>query len=165
MKPAPTTNDASRLVRLIDEGYNRKSWHGTNLRGSVRGLTAAQAAWRSGRHSIADLVVHCAYWKYAVRRRLRGEKRGSFGLKGSNWFALAEPLTPAAWKEYFALLDAEHAALRSAVSELTPGQIAATRAGSQVSNLMLLHGVAMHDVYHAGQIQMIKGAHRGAQRE
>ena len=76
---------------------------------------AVQAAWRPhpNRHSIAENVVHCAYWKYAVRRRLCGEKRGSFPLKGSNWFALPEPLSEASWREFTALLESQHRLLRA----------------------------------------------------
>ena len=77
------------LVAILDAAYDRKSWHGANLRGAIRGVTAHQAAWRPSRnrHNIAELVVHAAYWKYAVFRRLSGAARGSFPLKGSNWFA------------------------------------------------------------------------------
>jgi uncharacterized damage-inducible protein DinB len=160
MKASKPAGEIAIVLRLIDEGYNRKSWHGTNLRGSIRGLSATQAAWRTGRHSIADLVVHCAYWKYTVRRRLTGEKRGSFPLKGSNWFKLADPLMAAAWREYVALLEEQHAQLRAAVAELSPGQLDHVEPGRSVSIGMLVRGVAMHDVYHAGQIQMIKGGDR-----
>ena len=71
-------------LELIDEAFVKKAWHGPNLRGTIRGLSAAEAAWRPGpgRHSVWELVVHAAYWKYAVRRRLSGEKRGSFALAG-----------------------------------------------------------------------------------
>ena len=73
------------LLHLLDGGYDKKAWHGPNLRGAIRRLNALQADWRPGpgRRSIADITVHCAYWKYAARRRLVGGKRGSFALKGS----------------------------------------------------------------------------------
>ena len=66
------------LLSLIDEAYEKKTWHGPNLRGSIRGLTAKQASWRPSpkRHNIWEIVVHAAYWKYIVRRRLLGEKKG-----------------------------------------------------------------------------------------
>jgi hypothetical protein len=75
-------------LSIIDQAYNRRSWHGTNLRGSIRGVSARQAAWRPapGGHNIWELVVHAAYWKYAVWRQLTGGRRGSFPLDGSNWF-------------------------------------------------------------------------------
>jgi hypothetical protein len=77
------------LLTQIDQAYDHRSWHGTNLRGSIRGLTPEEAVWRPAprRHNIHELIVHCAYWKYVVSRRLAGGKRGSFALKGSNWFA------------------------------------------------------------------------------
>src|SRR5262245_18679874 len=105
--PASSDTQVAMLLQLLDQAYDKKSWHGPNLRGSIRGLTAEQASWRPrpGRHSIADIVVHAAYWKYAARRRLLGEKRGSFALKGSNWFDLPNPLPDTVWREYVALLE------------------------------------------------------------
>jgi hypothetical protein len=146
------------LLRSLDHAYERKAWHGPNLRGSVRGVTAEQASWRPrpDRHCIADNVVHCAYWKYAVRRRLRAEKRGSFDLKGSNWFRLPEPLPEATWRDYLVLLDKEHRLLYEAVAELPEDRLHEKAAGSKLSNMTLIHGIAYHDVYHAGQIQLLK---------
>src|SRR2546422_7998333 len=68
------------LLDAIDLAFDHRAWHGPNLRGSIRGVTSREAAWRpgSGRHNIWELVVHAAYWKYAARRRLRGDRRGAF---------------------------------------------------------------------------------------
>src|SRR6516225_447107 len=103
--PKELSPEIALLLRNLDHAYNQKGWHGPNLRGSIRGLSARLASWRPGpkRRSIADIVVHCAYWKYAVRRSLRGDKRGSFPLKGSNWFLLPEPLSDSEWRSYVAL--------------------------------------------------------------
>jgi DinB superfamily len=150
--------DTRLLQQMIDEAFDRRSWHGPNLRGSIRGLSAAEAAWRPHpkRHCIAEHVAHAAYWKYVVRRRLRGDKRGSFSLTGSNWFTLTDPWTEDVWREYLRLLDSEHRAMRTAIGELTPRQILRAPAGSKVSNRQLICGIAYHDVYHAGQIQLLK---------
>ena len=80
------------LVALLEEAYAGPAWHGPSLRGSLRGVTAAQAAWRpaDGPHNIWEVVVHAAYWKYTVHRRIAGDKR-SFGEKGSNWFVRPLP--------------------------------------------------------------------------
>jgi hypothetical protein len=152
------------LLDLLDEAYDRQSWHGPNLRGSLRRLTLREVSWRPApeRHSIWENVVHAAYWKYTVRRRLRGEKRGSFPLKGSNWFPRPQEVTESAWRADLGLLREMHGSLRSAVAELDPGDLGKAPAGSKVSNSALIRGVAAHDVYHAGQIQLLKRLARGA---
>jgi hypothetical protein len=146
------------LLRLIDQAYDHRSWHGPNLRGSIRGLEPETAAWRPApdRHCIWEIVVHAAYWKYVVRRRLLGEKRGSFPLKGSNWFHRPLQLTAAAWQEDVALLEQTHRTLREAIAGLAADRVDWTRPGSTVSNFELVSGIAAHDVYHAGQIQYLK---------
>jgi uncharacterized damage-inducible protein DinB len=151
-------NEIDILVEVLDRGFNRRSWHGPNLRGSIRRVEAATAAWRpgAGRRNIWEIVVHAAYWKYAVRRRLLGEKRGSFPLEGSNWFARPVENSEAAWKADVALLDETHRGLRAAVARLRRRDLSAKPAGSKVSNLELIGGIAAHDVYHAGQIQLLK---------
>jgi uncharacterized damage-inducible protein DinB len=153
------------LLTQLDQAYDRHSWHGTNLRGSIRRLTPAEAAWRpqQGRHSIHEIVVHAAYWKYAARRRLAREKRGSFPLKGSNWFS-REEADADLWRADLQLLEECHRSLCQVVSRLSPAAL--TRSvGQSLSGLSLVSGIIAHDLYHAGQIQLIKRMHEAAMRE
>jgi uncharacterized damage-inducible protein DinB len=154
----PRAAELEHLLAILDQAYNRRSWHGTNLRGSIRGLSPTQAAWRPAarRHNIWELVVHAAYWKYAVRRRLTGEARQSFPLKGSNWFPRPDEMTIRAWRGDIALLDQMHRLLLGAVAKLPPGDLDRSTRGSKNSNFALISGVAAHDLYHAGQIQLLK---------
>jgi uncharacterized damage-inducible protein DinB len=147
-----------QLLFFIDTAYDHVSWHGTNLRGSIRGVSPGEAAWRPApnRHNIHELVVHAAYWKYVARRRLTGEKRGSFPLEGSNWFTRAPQAKAKAWKADIDLLDETHRALRDVVAALGPKDLQKAPAGSKVTNLALVTGIAAHDFYHAGQIQLLK---------
>ena len=151
--PDPET---ALLLDLLDEAFDRKSWHGPNLRGSLRGVTPRQAAWRPApdRHNIWELALHAAYWKYVARRRVTGEKRGSFVLPGSNFFA--RPVEPgeAAWKDDIGILVAEHANLRLAVAQLPPGLRVDKKKWR--STLHLIRGAAAHDLYHAGQIRLLR---------
>ena len=153
----------SLLLRLLDESYERSAWQGPNLRGALRGVSATQAAWRPapGRHNVWELVVHSAYWKYAVWRMLTGEKRGSFAAKGSNWFARPESgrrgiAAERAWRDDLGVLDATHRRLRDAVAGLTDAQLSKRPRGSKRRTDTLVYGVASHDVYHTGQIQVLK---------
>jgi hypothetical protein len=153
--PAPAV---AVLLDLLDEAFSRRSWHGTNLGGAIRGLSPALCAWRpgTGRHNIQELIVHAAYWKYAVWRRLAAEKRGSFPLSGSNWFPRGDEPDAAGLARDVALLRAEHRRLRAAVAALRPADLGRVPKGSRVTVGGLVRGAAAHDLYHAGQIQLIK---------
>ena len=159
-------NEIDLLLANLDQAYGARAWHGTNLRGSLRGLAMDVVAYRPqpGRHNVWELAVHCAYWKYAVRRRLTGEKRGSFPLDGSNFFArpdagdgaATQPASNTAWKRDLALLHEMHTALREVVAELPAKRLGAKPKGSRFSIRDTVLGIAAHDLYHAGQIQLLK---------
>lgn len=146
------------LIRILDESYEKKAWHGPNLRGSIRGLPVDKAVWRPGpdRHSIAEQVIHVAYWKYAVRRRLRGDLRGSFPIPGSNWFPVLPTLSQSEWKSLVDLLESEHRMLRETILGYPAERLNEKAQGGKVTNLAIITGIAAHDVYHAGQIQLLK---------
>jgi hypothetical protein len=146
------------LLAQLDEAYDRRSWHGPNLRGSLRGMGAAKASWRParGRRNAWEIAVHAAYWKYAAWRRLTGEKRGSFARAGCKWFASPTPPTAAGWRKDVALLGDCHRRLRQAVERLGDGDLDRSTPGGQETIGRLVRGVAAHDLYHAGQIGLLK---------
>jgi hypothetical protein len=139
----------SDLLTFLDEAYNRKSWHGPNLRSALKGVSLDEAVWRAapGRHNIWELALHAAYWKYVVRRRLTGAKRGSFRIAGSNFFERPVTMTESAWKKDLEILAVEHRLLRTAVSAVkSPNE----------KQQHLIRGAAAHDLYHAGQIRLLR---------
>ena len=144
----------SMLLDSLDEAFDKKSWHGPNLRGAIRGVTAGQAAWRPAeeRHNIWELTLHAGYWKYVVRRKILREKWGSFVLAGSNFFERPESraaATETAWKRDIAILEAEHRKLRDAVAQLPASALTP-------AVCHLIRGAAAHDLYHAGQIRLLR---------
>lgn len=155
--------DIHPLLTGLEQAFDRRSWHGTNLNGSVRGLTVDVAAWRPTprRHNIWELVVHTAYWKYTVLRRLTGAERGSFPLTGSNWFArpLPDQGTPRDLAADVQLLRSTHRALLRAVQAFDLSRLDTRPPGGKVTYRDLIVGVAAHDLYHAGQIQLLKRLH------
>lgn len=163
MKRRSPNPEIQLLLRAIDEGFDRAAWHGPNLRGSLRGVAAPQAAWRPapGRHNIWELAVHAAYWKYVVRRTLQGAKRGGFAENGSNWFHRGDTVSEKAWRKDLALLEREHRLLRWAVAALHPATL--PQRGSTQKWLVSDHilGAAFHDIYHAGQIRLLRRMQQG----
>ena len=148
------------LLRLVDESFDKKAWHGPNLRGGLRRVDSATAAHRPApdRHNIWEHAVHAAYWKYTVRRRLTGEGRGSFPLKGSNWFVRpdSDGDRDTAWKADLAILDDTHRRFRAAVVSLDPATLDGVPIGCKLTNSESVYSIAMHDIYHAGQIALLK---------
>jgi hypothetical protein len=161
VSPAASSSSASdlrQLLFLIDTAYDQVSWHGPNLRGSLRGMTPALAAWRPapGRHNIWELIVHAAYWKYVAWRRLTGAKKGSFPLAGSNFIARPVTTTRGALRGDLDLLDEMHRVLRAAAAAVRADELDRGSAQRGVTKRALLTGVAAHDLYHAGQVQLLK---------
>ncbi len=149
------------LLKVVDGGFDTKAWHGPTFRGALRGVGSAQAAWRAspGSHNIWELVVHAAYWKYAVRRLMTGEKRGSFSLDGSNWFLrpdAAAGTSDRAWKADCDLLGREHRLLKAAITALPDAALRRRALGKPYSLGFSIRGIAAHDLYHAGQVQLLK---------
>ena len=136
------------LLDLLDRAYDKVSWHGPNLTGATRGVDAKTAARRVGRRkTIWEQVLHAAYWKQRVLNKLVG--RTPFPRKGSNWPAMPSAKTDAAWRTDLRLLGEIHRRLREAVEHLDAKAIAP-------KTLMMIHGIAFHDIYHAGQIKLLR---------
>jgi hypothetical protein len=141
------------ILSLLEEAYRQKTWHGPNLKQSLKGVSGRQAAWRPapGCHNIWELALHAAYWKYAVRRKLDQGKRVSFALKGSNFYERPETgkATEAAWRSDLAILEKEHRLLAESIRRF----LGKPSLGKQ---LRMLYGIAFHDIYHAGQIRLLR---------
>jgi hypothetical protein len=144
------------LLAALDEAYDRRSWHGTNLRGAIARIEPAQVTWRPGpdRHNVWELVVHAAYWKYVIRKRLTRGGRGGFPIAGSNFFARPGRFDPAAWQADLDLLADQHRQLRATVAGL--GEADLVRPVGGKPRAWTVRGGAAHDLYHAGQIQLLK---------
>src|SRR5271154_2772092 len=136
------------LLLALDQAFDHPTWHGTNLRGSIRGLTPAAALWRpaAGRHNVWEEGLHAAYWKYAVRQRLLGGKRGAFftesSLKGSNWLAAPKAGGEKEWREARGLLDEMHRSLLDVVEKFPARRLEAPVTGSKWSAFDSILGVA-----------------------
>ena len=154
------------LLRIVDEAYQKGGWNSPNLRGSLRGVRAPEAAWRPapGRHNIREIVLHLAYWKYVVRRRLLGGTREGFSFPGTDWFERPGALSEKLWRQDVVLLDQQHRKLREAAAGLPPAKLHKPALGSKGPNVAHILSAAHHDFYHAGQIQLLKRLRRASKK-
>ena len=148
------------ILNLLDPPAGKRLWYGgATVAGSLRGVTPEQAAWKPARkrHSIWELTLHLAYWKYAVRRNLEGSAQGAFPRSPANWPAVPKPADAPHWKADRAVLRSEHSRLVEAVRAFDPRRLDEAAPGSAKYRFAdLLFGIVSHDLYHVGQIQVLK---------
>jgi uncharacterized damage-inducible protein DinB len=155
-------NEIDRIVDQLEREHSGDPWHGSPLLSILEGVNAEQAAAKPlpAAHSIWELVLHITGWKSEVRRRLSGAPAGE--PDEGDWPDVGDP-TPARWSEAIARLKSAHEQLVAAVRTLpestlyTPTNDPRNRPlGTGVSYYVMLHGVGQHDVYHAGQIAIVR---------
>jgi uncharacterized damage-inducible protein DinB len=156
--------EVDRIVDQLQREHNGDPWHGPPLLQILDGVTPDQAAARPvrGAHSIWELVLHITAWKNEVRRRVNGGAAGE--PEEGDWPMVGEP-SPERWSEALTLLEGAHQRLVADIQTLRESRLLEPtndprqrELGSGVSYYVLLHGVAQHDVYHAGQIGILKRA-------
>jgi uncharacterized damage-inducible protein DinB len=163
----------SEISRIIDElarEHDGDPWHGSPLIQILEGVSAAQAVARPipGGHSIWELVLHITAWKNEVGRRVGGAPAD---LPEEGDWPVVGVASEERWREARVRLQKAQARLVAAVRKLTDDQLHEPTndlrdrsMGSGVSYYVLLHGIVQHDVYHAGQIALLKKAPLNAGR-
>lgn len=146
------------LLDVFDQAFDHSAWHGTPLAGTLRGMTWSEALKRPGpgRHSIWEVALHTAYWKCMVRRRLTRDAAIEFSRAPANFPAVPVKPTGTLWKRDVALLKSEHRLLRNVIAKFPAGRLKQKAWKSRWTNEATIYGIASHDLYHAGQIQLIK---------
>ena len=154
--PTATIDDRELLLRMVEEAYRQSTWNGTNLRASLKHVSAHQAGWRPphARHNIAENVLHSAYWKFAIRRRLSGDRTARFAFEGKDWFDVIEPLDDERWADLTDVLEVEHKKLSDAIRRTDRDLEYGSRTDREL--VRKIFGVAMHDAYHTGQVHLIQ---------
>jgi hypothetical protein len=115
----------------------------------------ALALWRpaTGRHNIAEIALHHAYYIRAVRAQISGQGAEPFVLEGEDWFDVADETT-LSWPTIRASVESEQHKLSALLADIESGKVVSPLAEAERFNLVL--GITCHAVYHAGQVQLIK---------
>ena len=118
-------------------------------------MTAGQASARpaSGAHTIWELVAHIAAWASAATGALDGEK---IDLSPQEDWPRVPDGSETAWNEARCDLEGVHSRLREAATCMDDARLDDVVGGKDYSFYVLLHGVAQHSLYHAGQIALLK---------
>ena len=149
--------EVDRIRDQIVNAYEGGAWHGPSVKEVLEGVTAAQAARRpiAAAHSIWEIVLHVAVWQEIVGRRLTGEPGRE--VPPEEDFPPVQDTSEAAWAAALDRLATAHAGLLRAMEGVRDDQLdQAPAAQVPRSRYVLLHGAAQHDIYHAGQIAVLR---------
>lgn len=156
-------NEIERIELQLKLAFEGGAWHGPGVLETLEGVTAKQAAAHpvGGAHSIWELVLHIAAWEGACRRRLAGDRAE---LSTTEDWPPVSDTTEAAWALTKAALIEGHGKLRESIAFLAEARLDAPILQNMPSVYVTIHGVIQHDLYHAGQIAILKKAAFGAER-
>jgi len=151
--------EIKRIIDQLERAFEGNAWHGPSIRELLADVIADRAAAKpvAGGHSIWEIVLHMAAWEGAVRRRLEGER---VELSPEEDWPPVMDTSEVAWRDALAGLEDGHMKLREVISQLTDSQLESVVVGKGYSVYFMLHGVIQHDLYHAGQIALLKRAMR-----
>ena len=148
--------EAARIADQLKRAFDGGAWHGPALMELLVDVTAEQAAARplEAAHTIWELLHHVAAWEAIALRRLQGERLVDVA-QSEDWPPVVDR-TATAWERDLAAAREGNSRLRVAIAGLDDARLAVTVPGKDYDNYVLLHGVIQHDLYHAGQIALLK---------
>jgi uncharacterized damage-inducible protein DinB len=151
-------SEAARIADQLRRAFDGEAWHGDSVFEILNGVTAAQAAAHpiKNAHSVWELALHIAAWDGAVLRRMGGV---AVTLSDAENFPTVKDASDAAWREALAQVRRVHEDLVKTVSALPDSrldEVVPGKEGAHYTFYYMLHGVAQHELYHAGQIALLK---------
>jgi uncharacterized damage-inducible protein DinB len=151
-------SEIKRINDQLKRAFEGKAWHGPSVSEVLEGVTAQQAAARPlpDGHSIWEITLHIATWERVGRRRI--DESAPIDVSDDEDWPRVEDTSDEAWKNTLDEVRRNHEALRQAIRGLDEARLAEIVPGTIYSFYFLLHGVIQHDLYHAGQIALLKKA-------
>jgi uncharacterized damage-inducible protein DinB len=151
-------SEIQRINEQLRQAFEGNAWHGPAVQELLADVTAARAVARPlpNAHNIWEIVLHMMTWERVVRRRLRGETIADLPPE-QDWPAIQDASEPA-WRMTIQDLEQANHALREEIARTNAEALAETVPGKEHSVYTMLHGIIQHDLYHTGQVALLKRA-------
>lgn len=150
-------NELERIGDQLRRSFEGGAWHGPSVMEVLKNVTAQDAAARPipGAHSIWELTLHIAAWERAGLRRLGGDRAE---LPDEEDWAPVSETTEDMWQRVKTKLIEVHQELLRAIASVDQSRLDQEIVSGMSSVYITLHGVVQHNIYHAGQIALLKRA-------
>ncbi len=148
-------SEISRIAEQMKRAFEGEAWHGPSLLETLGQVEAVKASAKPlpSVHSTWEIVYHVTAWKRAICVRLGGQAIELVGEK--DWPPIAD-VSASSWQKALSELKEAHKQLMRAVEELPDARLEDKVPGRDYTVYLMLHGMAQHDIYHAGQIAILK---------
>ncbi len=144
--------EMERIIRMLEKTFDKHPWYGPSVMDILSEVTKTEASRRVGQsHSIIELVLHMTSWRTFAIQRLRGDN--DFEVSDDSNFP-----EPTSWDEALKKLKQSQAALVAAAREFSESKLGdlVPSSSHKYTYYTLLHGIIQHDIYHIGQVQLIR---------
>jgi uncharacterized damage-inducible protein DinB len=150
-------SELARIADQLERAFRGEAWHGPAVMELLAGVTADQAAAHpiNHAHSIWEIVLHITAWKQVVARRVRGE---AVELQHHEDWPKVARFSEETWAAAVRNLTDAHQAVQAALSSINDARLHQRVPGKDYDLYFMLHGLPQHDLYHAGQIALLKRA-------
>ena len=150
--------ESVRLADQIRRAFEGNAWHGDSVLELLAGVNAKTAAARpiTDAHSIWELLLHIAAWDDAVRRRTAGE---AVTLSDEQNFPPVRDVSEAAWRQAIESVKRTHNDLIKAAAAFPDSRLQDPVPGKTekyYNFFYMFSGIVQHELYHAGQIALLK---------
>ncbi len=146
------------LKKQLQDLYDGKPWYGPNLKDSLDSLDENCIEEIVGKHSIKDLLAHMINWRQFVIEKLSRNEAFEIEADSNQDWMPEELLRDISWENLKELLEITQNNLLKAIGQLDKEMLTETISRAKYSYQYLLFGIIQHDVYHLGQINIIKRA-------
>jgi uncharacterized damage-inducible protein DinB len=149
--------EAKRILDQFKRSYQGEAWHGPSVREVLENVNAEKAAAHPipAVHSIWEITQHIAAWQHYVCKRLQGQ---AFEATPEQDWPMADSRDEQAWQDTLQELDSGYQKLVAHLSQLSDKDLEKEVPGKPYDLYFMIHGVIQHNLFHAGQIVLLKKA-------
>ena len=149
--------EIARITYLLEQTYSGNPWHGSSISHTLENVAASQATARPipHCHTIAELVRHVTAWRTFALEKLRGNAGYDMATPEQDWPPVGA-INATGWQQILAELSASQGQLLETLSLIKDEKLLETVPGREYNFYFLLHGVIQHDLYHLGQIVLLR---------